>query len=418
MKKGKNIIINLFAFFLLIMFPNDVFAVSKTYLSVGTDFGNIGGNSTTEATWVGSTLLLEKYIGSTITIPTYSKLTAQYQGRYVLESDILYFLGHAASDRIKWNYKGKNGIYAVGIKNIASDSYMDEYRMIGIGRYNMQKVKLAIFQGCSTAANPNSNLPKYANSRGATVAIGWASDISRSDSFPWIKRFFSYGRYPNTVTNMVNYANSFSYVTSDIKNTRIYGNGGISVFPSGESKINKSGIIIDNRKHIINQEYDININSIQNIKTKIVNIINNKISKDITESDFTIEMAENDNGKIYDLYFMINGIKTNLGYTIFTNKEGTIITDIYDNMNSYKTSTLKKERTEIIRQKLENTIDLNKIKKNTLKMAKAENMSLTVSVINSFKYYNVDEEKMYQITQVKVGLDTDAYSIIDYKTEL
>ncbi len=419
MKKKQILIFSMLTLFSFGLLTSNVFAASKYYLSVGTDYGSIGGNSTPEANWVGGTLSLNQYMGLTITKPTYSSFNSQYQGRYTLESDVLYFLGHAASDHIAWNYLAKNGNYAVGIKNAASDSNMGIYKMTGIGRYNMGKVKLAVFQGCSTAADSNSNLPKYANSRGANVAIGWASDINRSDSLPWIKRFFSNGALPNNVTNMVNYANSFGYVTSDIKNTRVYGNGGTSVFPSSTGQTTKS-VSIDDRRHIINESYNVNSYSVQEVKSKIVELIKNNISVDVDENDFIIEMAENDSGRIYDLYFTINGVKTDLGYTTFTNEKGTIITDIYDNMNHYKSSMLKIERTQIVKQKLSDINEKNSIEisKDALKEVKKDNKDTSVSIINSFNYYHVEDEKLYQITQVKVELDTGGYSIVDYKTEL
>lgn len=419
MKKKKILIFSTLVLFTFGLFTPNVLAASKYYLSVGTDYGSIGGNSVPEASWVGGTLTLNQYIGSTVTAPTYSSFNSQYLGRYTLESDVLYFLGHAATDHIAWNYLAKNGNYAVGIKNTASDSNMGIYKMTGIGRYNMSKVKLAIFQGCSTASDPNSNLPKYANSRGANVAIGWASNIQQSDSLPWIKRFFSNGFFPNNVTNMVNYANSFGYVTSDIKNTRVYGNGGSSVFPSSVNAITKSASI-DNRRHSINEPYNVNLYSIQDVKSKIVELIKNNINNNVNENDFIIEMAENNGGKIYDLYFTINGIKTNLVYTAFTNESGTVITDIYDNMNNYEISTLKNERTQFIKQKLANTNNknLNEISTNALKKVQEANKNTEANIITVFNYYNVEDEKLYQITQVKVETDTGAYSIIDYKTEL
>lgn len=110
MKKKQILIFSMLTLFSFGLLTSNVFAASKYYLSVGTDYGSIGGNSTPEANWVGGTLSLNQYMGLTITKPTYSSFNSQYQGRYTLESDVLYFLGHAASDHIAWNYLAKNGI--------------------------------------------------------------------------------------------------------------------------------------------------------------------------------------------------------------------------------------------------------------------------------------------------------------------
>ena len=69
-------------------------------MSVGTNYGSIGGDGTPEANWVGGTLALKQYIGTTVTQPKYLNFNSQYQGRYTLESDVLYFLGHGSSSNI------------------------------------------------------------------------------------------------------------------------------------------------------------------------------------------------------------------------------------------------------------------------------------------------------------------------------
>lgn len=293
--------------------------------------------------------------------------------------------------------------------------------MTGIGKYNLGKVKLAVFQGCGTAEDPNNNLPKYAVSRGANVAVGWSTQIHQSDSLPWIKRFFSNGFLPNNVTNMVNYANSFSYYTTAIKNTRVYGNGGSSVFPSSLMPINQFSTVIDQRRHIINEKINTNDFSDQELsvmKEKISKIIISNINSNFLSEDYTIEKAQNNNGKIYDLYFTVNNVKTNLGYTIFTNVDGTMITEIYDNMNGYDNIELKNSKTKMVQQKLDklNASTSQIINKKALQNTMNEGIKQTIE--GSFNYYNIDENKVYHIVQVKAELSPGTYSILDYKEEL
>ena len=76
-------------------------------------------------------------------------------------------------------------------------------------------------------------------------------------------------------------------------------------------------------------------------KIELSKIIIDNINKEFSEKNYLIEVANNDFGKIYDLYFMIDNVKTNIGYTIFVNKDN-VVTDIYDNMNGYKESELLK----------------------------------------------------------------------------
>ena len=421
MKKRKLFSCGIFALLLSLMFSLNVFAASKYYLSVGTNFGSIGGNSTPEANYVGGTLSLSNYIGRTVIAPQYASFNSTYQGRYALESDVLYFLGHADSQKILFNYQARNGSYAVGITNRASDTTSGIYNLTGIGRYNLGKVKLAVFQGCSTAADSNNNIAKYANSRGAGVTIGWAQDINRSDSLPWIKKFFSNGAFPNTVTNMVNYANSFGYVTTAIKNTRVYGNGGSSIYPVSINQASQmSNFVTDSRKHKVNITFDTNV-QLSAVETKIAEIIKNNIDTSFDENDYIFEMAENNYGKIYDLYYTINGVKTSIGYTVFTNVDGTMIADIYDNMNNYNGTVLKSKKTKDIKAKLDRyTISKKSVMNNqALSLASADvSKDSSTTIDSSFDYYDVAENKLYHITLVKVELSSGAHSILDYKQEL
>lgn len=428
MKIKRKMFLSILILILTLFLNTDVFAATKYYYSVGTNYGSIGGDSTPEATWVSGTFGLKRdYMGSLNTRPTYDNLNATYVGRKVLESDVLYFLGHASSSSILWNYNASYGSYATGIGNAANDYYNGSYHIRGIGAYALSKVQLAIFQGCSTAANSDSNLPKYAVSKGAKTAIGWATDINQSDSLPWIKRFFSSDRFPNTISNMVTYANSYNYTSTDIKNTRVYGNTTQSTFSSGTGTAimsNPSNLLltnIDNRKTSVNKEVE-NLNNLNSEKVKdiISDIIIKSVNQDFDSSNYTMEIANNDYGNIYDLYFMINGVKTNLGYTIFTNQEKTMITDIYNNMNHNDENKVIANKADEIKNKLSVFTSEKSIqfKSKALVDAKNKNIDATIEVVNDFAYYHVGEEQLYHITTVKITLQNGASSIIDYRNKI
>lgn len=409
----------LFTLITLLITPN-VNAATKYAFSVGTDYGSGNGNSTPEATWVKNTLFWEGYTTSLATQPKYVDFNLQNSGRYKLESDVLYFLGHADSSKILWNYHMLGGQYAVGITKASSDSTSGIYSLTGIGKYNLTKVKLAIFQGCSTASNTSSNLPKYANAQGAKTAIGWAEDINQSDTLPWTQHFFSYGIFPNSISNQITYANSFTYSSNAIKNTRVYGNTSQSVFPSSINNPSyKSSTSNDNRRNIVNipftKKYD-DKTELDLAKIELSKIIIDNINKEFSEKNYLIEVANNDFGKIYDLYFMIDNVKTNIGYTIFVNKDN-VVTDIYDNMNGYKESEL-----------LKNNNISNVLKENSVSNLKKQNIDSFIhnnlnkeqeyKEVNSFYYYDVMNKKLSFITLIKVIDPIGTSMIVDQKIDL
>lgn len=408
--KTKKIFLGL-SIFIVATHASTVLAASKSYFSISTNYGSgeNGGTGVPEATMVAGRLNLEGYSGLLNTKPTYSNLNSTYQGKKAMESSILYFLGHASSDSIKWNYNYNGGNYATGVGKKATDYYSGIYHLRGIGAYNLNNVRLAVFQGCSTASDSNSNLPKYAVSRGAAAAIGWATNIEQRDTYPWTERFFTKQFANSTIASQVAYANSFAYTTSAIKNTRLYGNTGASLLTSNFNiqKVNSlSGV--DERRHMVNEPIKLDYSRLDTVKGHLIALINRRLNVNILNSDFIIEKVQNDSNIIYDLYFTVNGARTKLAYTIFANISNDYVTDIYDNTGGYKLESIK------------NAADKSLLVKKVSEEYNAKNIATIGNVIGSFDYYDVDSGKYYRVVQSRVLADSksDEYSIVDNFIEL
>lgn len=422
-KKNSKIIFGVAIFLFITFFSfQNVYAASGYGFSVGTRFSAVDGDSSVEE--AQSAHYYHQQMGFTSTLlstPTFSTLRAKTSdsSRYLLESDLLFFLGHANSTTIYWDYMGKGGDYAIAIKNDNSN-YCDRYwTYVGLGNYNMSKVTLGVFMGCSTAANSTSNLPKYANSKGATVTIGWTVDIPQADTYLWTSRFYSRLNDRYTVSSAINYANSFTYSNSKIKNTKVYGNSGTVINPA----IIAREYIANDKENILS--YDINKNlNISNLSqsdkmNSIGNIIKKTINDDFNINDFIVETAQNDNGIIYDYYYTVNGIKTNVGYTVFVNSDETKIETIVDNMNDINTSISTLEVTDI--QSRTNLLSESRIESMREKAIATTNTSDSNSpvrtIIDEYKYYDIKENKLYYNIVVEVVDPIPNTKAIEYYKE-
>ncbi len=417
-KKSKFFILIFSAVLISILSLQNVYASNDYSFSVGTKYSNnTDDDSSDEATIVYNNLYDMGYKSKLLTIPTYSTLTAKNSDstKYLLESDILYFLGHASSTTISWNYLGKGGEYAVAIRNDNSNVSDKNWTYVGMGNYNMSKVDLGVFMGCSTASNSNNNLPKYAYSQGATTTIGWTKDIPQADTSLWTRRFYGQLKNGDTVQKALDYANSFTYSNSAIKNTRLYGNEKLIIKFSIIAGINLPEKTEKLSSYTVNQKLDIaGLDSIAKQRS-IGEIIRTNVNENFNIDDFIVETAENDSGIIYDYYYTVNGIKTNIGYTVFIDSKETKIMNIVDNMNNIP---LKKDVNKIY-------LDPQNLSENRLQImrdkATAVNDDSLISkkIIDEYKYYDIKNNKLYyNIVVESIDMIPQTKSIEYYQEEI
>lgn len=144
-----------------------------------------------------------------------------------MESEILFFSGHANTDNIAWNYKGNGGDYKTGVYMGYNLDSTTGYKYAGLKSFNMNKVNLITFAGCKTALG-TSNITKTAADKGVTTAVGWPDSIEASSHTTWLSRYSSqFTTGIKTVKNAVDYANSFTYSDNLDMNAKIYGSSSL-----------------------------------------------------------------------------------------------------------------------------------------------------------------------------------------------
>lgn len=395
-------------------------AASGYSFSVGTKFSSTSGDdSTDEATIANSKLSGMGYTTKLLTIPTFSTLTSSINSsRDWLESDVLYFLGHANTTTIYWDYMGYGGDYAMAIKNI-SGGYCDDYwTYTGLGLYDMSYVDLGVFMGCSTASNSSSNLPKYAYNQGAKVTLGWTVDIPQADTYNWTNRFFTRLSNGYSVSNAVSYANSFTYSSTAIKNVKTYGSTGTTINSVSLPAFEVADTIVDS--YTFNEKITpTEVSEDKKIET-VESLIKNNINSNFNLDDYVVEMATNDYVNIYDYYYTINGIKTNAGYTVFTDLNNNKIINIVDNMNNIDTLSLSRVNNNAITAKetLITENRLNDMRDKAVEITgEIKYNTPNKTIIDEYKYYDVFENKLYYYIVVEVVDPIPNTKAIEYYIE-
>lgn len=233
------------------------------------------------------------YSGVTDTIPTITSLQNDYK-TYRLNGGILFFAGEGAPQKMYWNYLNKNGQYAVGIQQEGEMCGPDGYDYTGINNFYMNKTYIVIFLGCNTGEG-SDNLVTAAKSQGSKVSIGWKEKIY-DDAAMWVERFMISLNSGGTINTAIDYANSYLY-------------------PHSSSKAYY--IALGNASYKNMTLKNLQSQSIVNIRSEIENI-----------KDYEVNYTKNESYDIIDYTLLINGFKSQLGYTVFKYPDKIII---YDN---------------------------------------------------------------------------------------
>lgn len=165
------------------------------------------------------------------------------------------------------------------------------------------------------------------------------------------------------------------------------------------------------REHIINQSVNFKNLTIEKQKEIIGNIIREKVNQDFINDEYIVEVSKpeaNDSivNIIYDFIFTIAGAKTNIGYTVFVNGEGTMVDSIFDNTNGYNLLNVKDENENTIKTKLSKLTEKRKkeIRKRALKKFELPNYSLTIK--DEFTYFKVENKELVYIVNI-VGVSNN-----------
>lgn len=172
----------------------------------------------------------------------------------------------------------------------------------------------------------------------------------------------------------------------------------------------------NDREYIINQKIDVN----KSIENSLGDIIRKFVNKDYINDDYTLIVSRSTNDeeeitKIYDLYFKLGGIRTNIGYTVFV--KNNIVTSVYDNMGNVDIDKLKSsDKGEIVSSKVMSFTDDNK---EAIREKVLSNKNINRKIINEEFMYNIYINKTYYITIYEdIDSGTNATSVDYYIEEL
>lgn len=323
----------------LMLFPCTVFANTASVVGCNYGLGNI--NTTEIATYVAGRVSNMGYQIFNTNFPTRSILTGQpISGQYFLESDIVYLAGHADNGTMSfYNCGGEK----VGINKINQDRDLgvDGY-YVGIGRFNLSKVKFAMLEGCLTASGTNNVASQFVNF-GAKSSIGWSTEINTFSAKSWLTRFWDKINSGGTIAEANDYANSSWYVFSAIKNTNIYGNSSVRLNPLTYTALSNGSTSYYN-------EYKVDKYS-NNVIDTITEVIKEKINKNFDIKDFVVTKSISNEKEIYDIGLVVNNIKVNVGYTVFV--QNNVVQKIYDNTYNQNINEIKENIKTMDKEKLE-----------------------------------------------------------------
>lgn len=346
-----------------------------------------------------------------ITSPTISAVKGSHSnGTAYLNSGIVFMSGHGNKDLMAFNKSGGTEFYIQ-----ANTTTVGNY--IGIGNYVNASNALIVFAGCETAKG-SSNISSYVVNKGAKISIGWTTSVNAGSHTNWLKRFNNKIKDKSTtVANAKRSADGYIYLDSRVKNGKIYGSSGYNpwYFMSGGSKSQTISNISSKHEYISNEYFvtKYNNNEILSKESNVLNIVENFIVENIDssfdKSDYILEVNGVDT-KYYDYIMYVDGIRTNFGYSIAVDKDGTV--RLYDNTNSKTSASLKQNLTS------NNTLS-KKFKVYDFDQQVTDDYhDCKITPYMKTNYYDVTDEKLYQVAIYDIEFSNGILTSVEYKEEL
>ncbi|MFS1518657.1 hypothetical protein V1503_19665 [Bacillus sp. SCS-151] len=263
-----------------------------------------------------------------------------------MESDILFFAGHANNELMTWNYDNKGGDYKVGVYYTNGFvSSTTDYTYVGLNDYNLNGTKLMVFAGCETASG-STNLLTKATDNGADSAVGFVDKVATASATKWRGKFTDAIGLGKSISQAITYADSFSYDDDRVLTSTYEGSGSLIVkqsnfYKSQEDFLNKSlvskesketpviGEKIKEKQKELPVNKDIKFDFQNEDYTEIVNYISS-IEDMFNLGDYTTKIKEKEDGNgSITFNYTIDSIETNVKYTAVI--EDNLLTTIYLN---------------------------------------------------------------------------------------
>ena len=267
------------------------------------------------------------YVSSAQILPTQDNFWTNISGtnRKLLESDVVFLLGHGEANNMFWNYRRQGGNYDVSLA-LGGLEHLGIYK---IDNLDTGKIKLMYFGGCETAKGGLSgdNIAKYAaNTLKIDTTVGFQEEVDFEAVSVYTQNFQNGLLSGKTIQQSIDYANQFNYVDNRVKNAYVFGNGSArlplylksySLNNSEKKSFNFDNVEDDSINELLVSEFDVNV------------------------SEFKLSKIEGQYYNIYTYTFAPHDVETTIGFTIFAKKDGVI--ELYDNTNGLDLNHIKSE---------------------------------------------------------------------------
>lgn len=377
-----------------------VLAAGNLAFSVGCDYGSGDIDTTDTALRACDYYAISGYTSRYTCNPNLTKKRASYSGTKLLESDIVFILGHGSKEGIHMNSLNQGGEYDFWVTT-------EDYKTnpILIESYNMNNVKLFVLAGCETAKG-YSNITSAVYNDGAGASLGWEDEVLAVSMYAWVNRFNNCIALGYTVAGAISYANSFNYDDNRCKDNYLYGNG------SQVLKRSSAASATANNMNMI--ERDNTVMRVSNASIETQNLNDNATIEQIIKSsyqdfffdDFEIDIAEHDGGEVtLTVVEKVNGFFTQNAYVLFY-KNGKI-TEIYDR-------TVNKNSVSAMRAQ---TLALQTINQQEAFSLAAEEISEEYTIVGQRgkAMFDVETGEKYYLVFTTISTEGGAKSVLSYK---
>ena len=265
--------------------------------------------------------------------PSTTKLQQSFHGTKLMESDIIMLSGHGNAGGIYFNSEGQGGIFEFWVTNNQSAN-----GCIIVQNYNMNNVKLFIFDGCETAAG-NTNVARTVVNRGAKAGLGWTVSVGVDCMYEWKNKFNNCIALGYTIQAAINYANSFNYGDNTCKNYRLYGNGDLVLKHASSSSASELMTQMNYTATVKRPATKLRYDLIED-KTAIENVLKNTFSN-YAFADLQLDVARQDGGRAtVTAIEKVGEYCTDNAYVLFY--EDGKITEIFDRTSSDNALSVQK----------------------------------------------------------------------------
>ena len=343
-----------------------------------------------------------------------------------LYATVQYFTGHGNVDHIVLS--PNTGIYIGGDRTETKTAdggktKFENVQFIGTDTVHWDvDTDLVSYLACNTEGTNNNvadnSLAKATCARGSTVVFGYTSEVHTVSLGSWSDRYNEKLGQGYGVNDALQYANSFTYLFSDVKNGMIWHHGNANMKIGKYNSATKNSITEDSST-LKNDRLVYSSNGINTKKISSKADIESKLSeiyKDFDSNNYIVEKNTSycydintnmptEENVYYDYKLKIGDYITDAGYTVkLTNGK---ISEIYDNnIDIEKQEELLKESNKFSANIGKEKLTTYKTDLNKKVQAKYDN-KVEITGNESIYYYDIVNDKKYVVISCKSETELD-----------